>query len=484
MFSTSLVVVTLTLYMAFLFAVAQLTERGPDRRTAFTPYVYALALTVYFTSWSFYGNVGFATNSGFMYLATDVGTLIALMLWWRVLRRMVRIKESYHITNIADFISARYNRSQIVAALVAMTALFGIVPYIALQLKSIVSTIGIILPVRHEDWSGAGLLVMLAMILFTVLFGARRLDPTERHHGVMVILALQGVVKLVAILAIGLFVTYGLYDGFTSLIDEIDAAGLEHLKSSSTPQGSVTAQWITLIVLGMVAIQCLPRQFHLAVVENSNERDIRTAMWILPVYMLLFDLFITPIAAAGLLQGLPPALADEFVLRLPYMQGAEWLTLLVFFGGFSAATGMVIISTMALSTMATNHLMMPVIEGVKACNFMRQYLLQLRWLMIAVIILCSYGVAWIFSGSYMLAAMGTLSFVAVVQFAPAMFGGMFWRGANRIGAITGLMSGLLVWFYTLVLPAFSRQGWIDSTWLIYGPGRIEWLRPEALMGID
>ncbi|GGB93861.1 hypothetical protein GCM10011352_19880 [Marinobacterium zhoushanense] len=484
MFSTSLVILTISLYMAFLFAVAQLVEKRPGGRSVFTPYIYALALTVYFTSWGFYGNVGFAASSGLIYLGTEIGSVAAVLFWWYTIRRMVRIKETYHITNIADFISARYNRSQAVAALVALIALLGIPPYIALQLKSIVSTISIILPVSQEDWAGSGLMVMLAMVVFTVLFGARRLDPTERHPGVTLVLALQGLVKIVAILAIGIFVTYGQYEGFGDIFNRIDAAGLERLKSASTSQGAVAAEWVTLIVLGMVAVQCLPRQFHLLVVENSHERDILKAIVIFVAYNVLFDLFVIPIAGAGLLQGLPLAQADEFVLRLPYNAGEDWLTLLVFVGGFSAATGMIIISTMTLSTMATNHLLLPVIESIEALNFLRHHLLQLRWLMIVLIILFSYAFAWSFSGSYMLAAMGTFSFVAVVQFAPAMFGGMIWRGANRIGAVAGLGAGLLVWLYTLVLPAFIRQGWIETTMLDAGPWQVAWLHPEALFGVS
>ncbi|WP_432697549.1 sodium:solute symporter family transporter [Marinobacterium sp. YM272] len=484
MFSTSLVIVTLTLYMAFLFIAAQVAEKRPVGRSVFTPYVYALSLTVYFTSWGFYGNVGFAAESGLLYLGTEIGSVLAIIFWWYTIKRIVRVKERYRITNIADFISARYNRSQTVAALVTLTALCGVVPYIALQLKAIVATISIVLPLPEEDWSGMGLIMMLAMVLFTVLFGARRLDPTERHPGVLVVLALQGLVKLGAILAIGIFITYVQYDGFGALFDRIEAAGLDHLTSASNPTGSLTAEWMALIILGMVAVQCLPRQFHLLVVENSHERDIVKAVWLFLIYYLVFDLFVIPIAAAGLLQGLPPEQADEFVLLLPHIAGESWLTLLVFIGGFSAASGMIIISTMTLSTMLTNHLMLPVIEEVRAFNFLRHYLLQLRWLLIALIIFCSYLVAWIFSDSYMLIAMGTFAFVAVIQFAPPMFGGIFWRRANRYGAVAGLLAGLLTWFYTLVIPALVRQGWGADEILIYGPWQISWLKPEALLEID
>ncbi len=489
MFANSTILVIVSLYMAFLFAVAQLIENrsAATGNKAVHPLVYALAITVYCTSWTFYGSVGFAAESGLLYFAIYIGAILAILTWHRTLKRMVHVKETYHITSIADFISARYNRSQAVAALVTIIALLGTIPYIALQLKAVIGTYEIIAtPVAGDNYNSAltGLLITLFMIIFTIMFGARRLDPTERHLGMMGVLAVQCLIKLLAFLAVGSFVTFNLYEGFGDILQRITWAGLGHLLGSSIPEGSLFVHWMTLIILGAASIQCLPRQFHVAVVENSNERHIRIAMWVVPVYLVLISLFVIPIAAGGLMQGLSANQADSFVLLLPQMADNRGLALFVFVGGFSAATGMIIISAMALSTMATNHLLMVVIERINSLNFLRHYLLQCRWLMIILILSSSYWFAWEFSNSYMLVAMGMISFVAAFQFVPALFGGLFWSRGNKVGAILGLCGGFLAWFYTLVVPAFANQGWLPAELLVSGPFGITWLRPEALLGVE
>ncbi|OMH30319.1 hypothetical protein [Motiliproteus sp. MSK22-1] len=489
MFTTTTILLVVCLYMALLFGIAQLVENRAQSRSRKTlhPLIYGLAITVYATSWTFYGSVGFAAESGLLYFAIYIGAILAVLNWWRILRPMIRAKETYHISSIADFISARYNRSPTVAALVTLIALLGIIPYIALQLKAVISTYEIIAaPTNDSGYSSlfTGILITLFMIAFTIMFGARRLDPTERHQGMMAVLAVQCLIKLFAFLSVGAFVTYGLYEGFGDIFQRITWAGLTHLVGSSTPEGSVFVQWMTLIVLGAASIQCLPRQFHIAVVENSNERNIRLAIWLVPIYLVLISLFVIPITAGGLLQGLSINDADSFVLLLPQEAGNKGLALLVFIGGFSAATGMIIISAMTLSTMATNHLLLNAIERFSSWKFLRHYLLQCRWLMITLILSSSYWFAWEFSDSYMLVAMGMISFAAVFQFVPVLFGGLFWHKGNKVGAILGLCAGFFVWFYTLVVPAFIDQGWLTAELLTSGPLNISWLRPEALFGLE
>ncbi|MEH6825045.1 MAG: sodium:solute symporter [Motiliproteus sp.] len=486
MFTTTTVIAVILLYTAVLFVLALLVER--NNATRVKPYtsrlVYALAITVYCTSWTFYGSVEFAATSGSLFFAIYIGAILAILTWWKVLRPMVRVKEAYNITSIADFISARYNRSQLVAVLVTLIALIGIVPYTALQLKAVTQSFTVITAsAANSDISQlTGLLVPLMMIAFTILFGARKLDSTERHLGVMSVLAVQGVVKLTAFLAVGVYVSYGMYDGLGDIFTRINDAGLTQLTRIDT-QGSSMLHAFTLVVLGAVSIQCLPRQFHAAVVENATERHIVTAMWVVPLYLILIGLFVIPIAAAGLLQDLPIANADTFVLLLPQSAGADWLALIAFIGGFSAATGMIILSAMTLSTMATNHLLMVVIDHIKPLNFLRSYLLQCRWVMIGLIIGSGYWFSVTFSDAYMLVSLGMISFVAVFQFAPVMFGGLFWTRGNRAGAIAGLSAGFLLWFYTLLLPAFAGHG-LPQELLSQGPWGITWLRPQQLFGLD
>jgi Na+/proline symporter len=486
MFSPTTVTLTVLLYMAFLFSIAQLVEKRIERsgRAMQGPWIYSLSLAVYATSWTFYGSVGLASESGLLYLGIYVGALLAIACWWVILRRMVAAKETFHITSIADFISTRYNRSQNIAALVTLIALIGALPYIALQLKAIISSFNLITSGNNPGVGGlTGLMVTLVMILFTILFGARRLDPTERHPGMVTVLAVECVVKLVAFLAIGVFVTLTIFGGVGPLLERLTEGDLRHLTRISSDRGDGLT-WLTFIILSFAGIQLLPRQFHVAVVENSNQQHIKTAMWLFPLYLILINLFVLPIAGAGLISDLPPNLADFYVLLIPQHAGEQALTLLVFMGGFSAATAMVLVTTMTLATMASNHLLLPLFERVPGLRRARSSLLRVRWVLIGLILMSAYAFATEFAGSYILVTIGLLSFAAVLQFAPALFGGLFWRRGNSAGALTGLTGGFVLWCYTLGLPTFVREGWYDPALLSEGPWGLMALRPEALFGLE
>lgn len=487
MFSSLTVILTITLYMAVLFGIAQLVERRiAVRGEGFkSPWVYCLSLAVYHTSWTFYGSVGFAASSGLLFLGVYLGAILGIAFWWITLRRMVFAKEVFRITSIADFISTRYNRSESIAALVTLIALFGVLPYIALQLKAVVGSFQLITDHQSSTmgWGLSGLLITLFMIAFTIMFGMRRLDPTERHQGMITALAVECVIKLIAFISIGLFVSFSLFDGFDDITKQLFDRGFEQVISISGTENS-GAMWLTLIILSFAAIQNLPRMFHVAVVENANHQHIKTAIWVLPLYMILINLFVVPIAAGGLLMGLPEDAADFYVLMLPQMAGNNGLTLLAFIGGFSAATGMIIITTMTLSTMASNHLILPLLERMPACRILKPFLLQIRWLLAALILLGSYGFAIEFSDSYILVAIGLISFVAVLQFSPALLGGIFWHKGNSMGAISGLLAGFSMWGFTLIIPAMVNQGWISTAILTDGLFGVVLFRPEALFGLE
>ncbi|MFY0658193.1 MAG: sodium:solute symporter [Neptunomonas phycophila] len=485
MFSPAIVVTAVVIYMLCLFAVAQVVEYRVAKtgRAIKSPWVFALSLAVYHTSWTFYGSVGFATTSGLLFMGIYAGALIGILFWWVTLRKMVVVKENFRITSIADFISTRYRRSQRIAGLVTLIALIGSVPYIALQLKAVVNSFEIITYDHDSPWANSGLFVTLLMTAFTIVFGVKRLDPTERHQGMMGVLVVEAFVKIVAFVAVGLFVCYIMFDGWGDIANQIRMNGLDYLTSPTATPNSAS-MWLTLIILSFSGILLLPRQFHVAVIENTDQKHIKTAMWLFPAYMILINLFVVPIAAAGLLLDLPSEKADFFVLLLPQLIDNEPLTMLAFIGGFSAATGMIIITTMTLSTMVSNHLILPIIELTPKAQAMRSYLLQIRWLLVAAIIFGSYWFELEFSDSYILVAIGLLSFVAILQFAPAVFGGIFWSRANSAGAFSGLLAGFLVWCYTLGLPTFIKQGWLPPEILINGPWDIYWLRPEALFGLD
>jgi signal transduction histidine kinase/Na+/proline symporter/CheY-like chemotaxis protein len=489
MLNPAAVIFFFCLYMVILFAIALYVERRTSvrkRGLAGHPLVYALSLAVYCTTWTYYGSVGKAVTSGPLFLTIYIGPTLAIILWGTVLKKMVRIKTAYRITSIADFISARYERSQGLAALVTIGAVVGTMPYIALQLKSVFTSFAIISTgASGNTWVSAnvGPIIVAMMIIFTIVFGVRRIDPTERHQGMVMTVAIESVVKLVAFIAAGVFVTFFMYDGFGDLFRQFAESPYRDHITFQSQNSSVYTTWASFLILGMSAILFLPRQFHVAVVENSNEKNIFSAMWMFPLYMLLINVFVVPIAMGGLLSGLPEAHGDSYVLRLPMESGQHLLALLVFIGGFSAATGMIMICSMTMSTMITNHLFLPLLHNTKALHAIKRRVLQCRWIAVALCIFLGYWFERQVGDSYMLVNIGIISFGAALQFAPSILAGIFWDGANKKGAILALCGGFSIWFYTMLLPSLVRSGWLSQGLLNQGLFGLEALKPEALMGL-
>ncbi|MEW6518693.1 MAG: PAS domain S-box protein [Thermodesulfobacteriota bacterium] len=483
------ILLAILLSIGLLFLLAQWVEKkaASGVNLAHNPLVYSLSLAVYCTTWTYYGSVGVATTSGMLFLTISLGPTLALIFWWQVLRKLVRIKETYHITSIADFLGARYGKSEAVAAIASLVALIGTLPYIALQLKAVIVTF--VRLAGHEAGASTliekniGVIIVCLMIFFTIVFGVRRLDATERHQGMVAAVAAESLVKLVAMLAAGIFVTFFLFNGFGDIFARLASAPLpaQSFLGASTPIPFVTV--CSYLFLAMSAFMFLPRQFHIAVVENSNEKHIRTAMWLFPLYLILINLFVFPIAAGGLLIGLPLAHADTFVLDIPLHYNRHGLALLVFIGGLSAAASMIMISSMTLATMVSNHLLLPLLVWFPGLAFLRRHLLRVRWVTVALIIMAGYWFETIAGAHYSLVSMGIISFVAVLQFAPIMLGGIYWRQGNRLGAILGLCAGCLVWFYTLIIPLLARSGILSADILLHGPAGIGFLNPVHLFGI-
>ncbi|MBN8449225.1 MAG: histidine kinase [Candidatus Accumulibacter sp.] len=489
------------LYLGLLFAVAWWGDKRADqgRSIIANPTIYALSMAVYCTTWTFYGSVGRAAVSGIGFLPVYLGPTLVMALGWFVLLKMIRIVKANRITSIADFISSRYGKSHLLGGLVTIIAVVGIIPYIALQLKAVSSTVSlflsypeIVMPNRSPTLPvAADISFYIALILaaFTIVFGTRHLDATERHEGMVAAIALESGVKLVAFIAVGVFVTYGLYDGFGDIFEHVEThPELRHL-TSAIPSGQGYTGWFALIMLSAMAVLFLPRQFQVAVVENVNEAHLKRAAWLFPLYLLLINLFVLPIALGGLLhfsgQGVD---ADTFVLTLPMSQRQEGLALLVFIGGLSAGTGMVIVETIALSTMVCNDLVMPLLlrhqrETLEEARDLSGLLLGIRRGAIVAILLLGYLYFRLAGEAYALVAIGLISFSAVAQFAPAMIGGMYWRGGTRGGALAGLSAGFLVWGYTLLLPSFAKSGWLPDGFLTQGVFGMELLRPQQLFGL-
>ncbi len=478
-------------YLGLLFAVARFGDARADAgKSIISANLYALSLAVYCTSWTFYGSVGRATSGGLSFLTIYLGPTL-MLLFVGVIIKMVRISKAYRITSIADFIASRYGKSQLLAGLVTVIAVVGIVPYIALQLKAVAASLDVLF--AHSGgaiapWGvDSTFLIAVVLALFTILFGTRHLDATERHEGMVAAIAFESVVKLAAFAAVGLFVVYGMHDGLSDLFRR--AAASPELERLLRLDSGRAGTWTALIVLSGLAIVFLPRQFQIIVVENVDESHIRRAVWLFPLYLLLINLFVLPLALGGLLHFAgQPADPDTFVLTLPLSQGAEGLALLAFIGGLSAATGMVIVETIALSTMVCNDLAMPwLLRSTWLRAEKRQdlsgLLIGIRRIAIALILLLGYVYYRAAGEAYALVGIGLISFAAVAQFAPAMFGGMYWKQGTRAGAVAGLLAGFAVWTYTLLLPSFARSGWIDGGFVEAGPFGIAWLKAQALFGL-
>jgi len=489
-------------YLGVLFGIAFYADRRADagRSLIANPYVYALSLGVYATSWTFYGSVGRAAANGIGFLPIYLGPTLVAVVFWLVVRKIVRISRANRITSIADFIASRYGKSAALAGIVTVIAVVGIVPYIALQLKAVSGSVALLAadaPLARGSTHGAppifsdtAFYVALLLAVFAILFGARHLDAAERHEGLVAAIAFESVVKLVAFLAIGVFVTFGMYGGFADLFGRAaDDPRLARLLTPLEGPAGGWASWAWLIVLSGFAVLCLPRQFQVAVVENVNESHIATASWAFPLYMLAMNLFVLPIAFGGLLRFPDGTVdADTFVLALPLAEGQAWLALLVFLGGLSAATGMVIVETVALSTMVCNDLVMPLLLRLRALRpgadrDLSRMLLAIRRGAIVLVLLLGYGYFRFAGEAYALVAIGLISFAAVAQFAPAMLGALYWRHGTRGGALAGLLAGFAVWTYTLLLPSFARSGWLPQAFVDQGPWGVEMLRPLALFGL-
>jgi len=477
-------------YVAFLFLVAFGADkwaragRGAWLRS---PIVYTLSLSIYCTAWTFYGAVGYAARSGLEFVTIYLGPTLVMVGWWWVLRKLVRIGRAQRITSVADLISSRYGKSNLLGVIVTALAVIGTTPYIALQLQSVTLSLAVF---SAED-SGAGLVtsdapatalwVAAGLAVFTVMFGTRNLDVNERHHGVVTAIAVEAVVKLVALLAVGIFVVWGLTGGPSDVARLIEASPIAEWQLDG-------GRWAALTFLSAAAFLTLPRMFQVLVVENVDENQLATASWAFPLYLFLMSLFVVPIAVVGLARLPEGSNPDLFVLTLPLAEGRDGLAMLAFLGGFSSATSMVIVAAIALSTMVSNHIVMPLWlslrrGGASVSGDVRNIVLISRRVSIGVVLALGYLYFRFSGGGAALAAIGLISFAGIAQVLPAMLGGLFWRGATRVGAAAGLIAGFAIWAYALFLPSFGTA-LFSPEMMTEGPWGLGWLRPQAFFGIE
>ncbi len=494
MLSADLVIATAVGYVGLLFVLAYFGDRrARSNKKSFlhSPAVYTLSISVYCTSWTFYGAVGNAARSGLEFLTIYMGPTIVFVGWWFLLRRLVRISHRQRITSVADLLSSRFGKSNRLAVLVTCIAVIGIAPYIALQLKAVTSSIQAVAGASEFgqgslagiDDVGLAFGVAAGMALFTILFGTRHVDAKEQHHGVVAAIAFEAVVKLAALVAVGIFVVY-VGGGFENIFSEADRVGVTFF-----PEDTFDARWLTTLGLSVAAIVCLPRQFQVTVVENSRESHLRVASWAFPAYMLMMSLFILPIAVFGLSTMPAGSNPDMFALTLPMAFGQDALALFAFIGGFSSATSMIILESIALSIMVSNHIVMPLIlrvssgTGGDGQGVTSMILVARR---ISIVLILSLGFFYFFftRDSNALAPIGLISFTAIAQFFPAVIAAIFWREASLKAATAAIAAGFVFWVWCSFLPSFESVSPQVAMLLDHGPWGISWLRPEALFGLD
>lgn len=492
--SQIVVVGIIVLYLLVLFGIAYLVDQGSERlrRWSGHPFIYALSLGVFCTAWTFYGSVGRAASAGPAFLTTYLGPAILAPVWIIVFRKLILVSKQQRITSVPDFIASRYGRSVLLSVIASIMVVIGVIPYISIQIRAITDSVQLlsqsntINPALNADPT---LLITAILALFAILFGTRHLDPNERHEGLIAVVAFESVFKLIAFLAVGIFVTFVLFNGPADLFAKA-AANVHTAPILDLEEISINGwEWFWLSFVSMLAFILLPRQFHVAVVENDKPGQLQTASWLLPLYLLLINIFVIPIAIGGLLLLGEGHNADTFVLSLPLAFDREGLALLVALGGFAAASGMVIVSSIALSITLSNNLFVPLVVNAellqsKGTPALPRRLIGIRRLSIAVIILLAFAYYRIIGETYSLVSIGLISFLAVAQFAPALVGGLYWRLGNKKGALAGLITGFVIWAFTLPLPTLIEAGLLSGDVMEEGFLGLASLRPYSLFGTE
>jgi Na+/proline symporter/nitrogen-specific signal transduction histidine kinase len=495
MLSADFVIATAIAYVGLLFLLAYVGDRRArqgQKSWLNSSLVYTLSISVYCTSWTFYGAVGNAARSGLEFLTIYLGPTLVFVGWYFLLRRLVRISHIHRITSVADLLSSRFGKSSRLGVLVTCIAVVGIAPYIALQLKAVTSSIQAVAgasefgqgSLQGIDDIGLAFGIAAGMALFTILFGTRHVDAKEQHHGVVAAIAFEAIVKLVALVAVGVFVVY-IGGGFEGIFTRAAESGIV-----LDTRHSFDSRWITTLILSVAAIVCLPRQFQVTVVENSNEDHLRVAGWVFPAYMMLMSVFILPIAIYGLTVSEPGANPDMFALTIPLQSGQTGLALFAFIGGFSSATSMIILESIALSIMVSNHIIMPLVLKFTSAGKssdgqgVSQVLLPARRVSIVLILSLGFSYYLFTRDSDALAPIGLISFAAIAQFFPSLLAAIFWKDASLKAVTAAILAGFVVWAWCCFLPSFESVSPSVSALLEAGPWGISWLRPEAMFGLE
>lgn len=480
------------LYLILLFVVAYFAEKKQLLSDKWSPFIYALSIGVYCTAWTFYGSIGRATVFGPDFLSIYVGPILLMPLCWGFYRKIIKISKVQKITSIADFISSRYGKNISVGALVAAVCIIGVIPYISLQIKAIADSFDILNASSNLEHTSSiiqtwkPLVVTLVLGFFIMLFGTSKIDASEKHVGLVNAIAFESIVKLLAFSIGGLYIVYNVLNNYTSIQIQQNPA-VQHLFTFDSNSGYL--KWFGMSILSFTAFIFLPRQFQLGVIENKDDRHLKTAIWVFPTYLILINLLVIPIAVAGVLfyngQTYNP---DYTILSLPGALRADWVSMVVFLGGFSAATGMIIVETIALSTMFSNNILIPIILSIPSLknSFFTHVLKSIKWIRrisILFLLLLSYLYYQYISGTYSLVSIGLISFTAVAQFAPSVIFGIYWKRASKLASIVSISIGIGIWFFTLVIPTLVSAEIVPTSILTHGIANISWLKPSHLFGV-
>lgn len=482
-------------YFLLLFAIAYYGDKfSAQYLRQNKPIIVAFCLPIFFTAWSIYGTPIQALKKGWFIPPTTIGAILIVTFAIPLIKQLIKLAKQQRSTSIAGFISGRYQNSKLVALVITSVVMLGMLPYLALQLDAIStsfdlfssqSTHHVAMVENRPIWQDTTFAVTLLMALFSMIFGTRHVDLTEHHNGLMLAVAFESIVKLVSVIAVGYFIGYQLFDGPSDMLTQ----ALNNEKIQQVLALPTSNDYGTAILLGMAAVLCLPWLFHLLVVESNDHNDANTAQWVFPIYAVVISFFLLLIFIGGVLFFQDQSMDSEMVfLAIPMQENATSLALIAYLGGLSAATSMVIVATITLSTMISNDMIMPVILRQK--NFYLQLssignsLLVIRRWAIAIVLFMAYWFYRLVGASGNLGAMGLVSITLIVQLLPALIGALYWQKRHKHGVVVGILLGTLFWGYCLLTPSLVKAGWITTDFLTAGPWSLYWLRPQALFGFD
>jgi len=494
--SLEFIIAISVIYLVLIFGAAFVAGRNQwwRKRLSDSSLVYALSLGVYCTAWTFYGSVGRAAHTGLGYLGVYLGPTLIAPLWIFFLKKIIRISKHLRITSVADFVSSRYGKSTALGVLVSILCIAIVVPYISIQLKALEFSFKLL-----QDTTPTLLsvpfykdpLILFGCIftVFAIYFGTRKLDPSEKHPGVVSVVALESLIKLVAFLIGALVIVYSIFNGFEDIFRQA-AQQINLQKLAILTEEVVDYQtWFWVMILSAFAFIFLPRQFHMAVVENNSVRHLKKAVWITPLYLFLISVLVIPVALAGRVLFDSTVEADTYLLSIPMKEGYFIVASIVFIGGLAAISGMIMTSVISLSIMISNNIFLPLLLRINKqyeyfLEDLNTRLLQLRRLLIIMVMLLSYGFYKGFSINYSIVSVGLISFAGIAQLAPAILLGLYWKSVTAKGAIAGFLAGVIIWAYTLPFANMAELDIVSQSILEYGPAGISWLRPTHLFGIE